>query len=122
MKFSSKIYAKVLLEMISEKKDKNEKKIIDNFFKILEKNRDLKKAKEVISLIEKMYFKKIGKRKVELETARKIDYKNLGGNFLKESDIIEEKINPDLVAGIKIIINDEKQLDFSLKNKLDSIF
>ena len=36
--------------------------------------------------------------------------------------MVKEKINPELIAGIKVMINNNKQLDFSLKNKLDNIF
>ena len=119
MKYKSKIYAEAIADLELESKS-DKKKISDSFLKILQKNGDMKKAKEVISLAENLYFKKTGKRKVILEMARKI--KNISDLFTKKDDVVKEKINPEIVAGIKIIINNEKQLDFSLKNKLDRIF
>lgn len=118
----SKDYAKSLAELIEEDKTSAEqKKLIDGFFKVLKKNGDMKKAKEIIGLAEKLYLQKTGKRKVIFETARKI--KNPLTHWRElVSDVIEEKINPELVAGIKITINNEKQIDFSLKNKLEKIF
>lgn len=40
----------------------------------------------------------------------------------KNGDIVEEKINPILVAGLKVIVNGERQLDMSLAHKLNNIF
>lgn len=120
-KYKSKIYAQALADAVFDKKTE-EKKIIANFLIILEKNRDLKKANEIISLTEELILKKTGNKKIALETARKIDIRNFINKFTNNGDIIEEKINPELIAGIKIIINNDKQLDFSLQKKLQGMF
>jgi F0F1-type ATP synthase delta subunit len=123
MKYKSKIYARALVDLVlSEKGESEIKKKIGNFLKILEKNGDIKKAKEIISLAENLYSKKTGNKKIVLETARKVNLKNISKGIVKNGDIILEKINPELIAGVKIIINNEKQLDNSLKNKLDKVF
>ena len=98
----------------------SQKELISRFLKLLEKNGDFKKAKEIISLAESLYLKKLKRRKIILETARKI--KNLKESFTENGDVVEEKINTDLVAGLKITINGERQLDFSLSKKLNDIF
>ncbi len=121
MRYKSKIYAEVLVDLITGKKVE-ENKIINNFLKLLEKNGDMKKAKEIISLAEAIFLKKTGNKKIILETARKIDTKNIVKDFIKKGDVVEEKINPEIISGIKIIINNEKQLDFSLFKKLNEIF
>ncbi len=102
--------------------DKKSKEVFDNFIKLLERNGDLKKAKEIIQLAEKLYLKKVGSKKVTLESARKINSKDILKKILKEGDFWEEKINTDLIAGIKVIVDGEKQLNYSLKSKLDKIF
>ena len=118
-----KLYALALADVIAKKISlQEEKKVIYNFLKLLEKNGKLKNAKKIISLTQKYYLEKTGNKSIILQTARKTIAKNLLKSLYKEGDIIEEKINPALIAGIKIIINNEKQLDFSLKNKLDNIF
>jgi F0F1-type ATP synthase delta subunit len=33
--------------------------------------------------------------------------------------VVEERIDPELIAGIRIILNDELQFDGSLKHKLN---
>ncbi len=125
MKIKSKIYSKILVDLIIEKKTPAEqKKVIDRFFKFLEKNGDLKKTREIISLSEILLFKKTGDRKITLETARPlVAVSNVKSSLkIKKGDFISNKINPDIIAGIKITVNSEKQLDFSLKSKLDRIF
>lgn len=111
MKHKAKEYAGAIIEM----KKLNYKK----FFHVLEKNGDTKKLKEIAVLVEKMLLQKSGNQKITLETARPLQKKVKVG---RRGDVVEEKINPNLIAGIKIIIDGEKQLDFSLKNKLEQIF
>ena len=72
-----KNYAKALAE-IAEKKHSvaDEKKIVDNFLKVLVKSGSEKKAKEIVELAESMILAKQGKNKITLLTARK----NKSGN------------------------------------------
>ena len=123
MKIKPKIYARVLVDvMMSKKNTGNEKKIVDNFLKLLKKNVDVKNAMEIIRLAEVFILQKTGNKKITLETARDIGRKNIFKEIVRRHDIVEEKIDPELIAGIRITVNGEKQLDFSLKNKLDKIF
>src|SRR3989344_841986 len=123
MKSKPKIYARVLVDvMMSKKNTGNEKKIVDNFLKLLKKNVDVKNAMEIIRLAEVFILQKTGNKKITLETAREIGRKNIFKEIVRRHDIVEEKIDPELIAGIRITVNGEKQLDFSLKNKLDKIF
>jgi len=123
MKIKPKIYARVLVDvMMSKKNTGNEKKIVDNFLKLLKKNVDVKNAMEIIRLAEVFILQKTGNKKITLETAREIGRKNIFKEIVRRHDIVEEKINPELIAGIRVTVNGENQLDFSLKNKLDKIF
>jgi len=119
MKYPAKIYAKALMELMLEK---DTKKQVAAFLDFLAKNGDMKKAGQVIFLAENLFYERTGKRKIIIETARRIEKKNLLKDFFQEGDMVKEKINPELIAGIKVMINNNKQLDFSLKNKLDNIF
>ncbi len=123
MKYKSKIYAEALAGLLSDKKKSpDESKIAKNFLKLLEKNQDMKKAKEIVAMAENLLLKKTGNKKIILETARKVDAKYFIDSFIKKGDIIEEKLNPELIAGIKIIINNEKQFDNSLSGKLKKLY
>lgn len=123
MKYPAKIYAKALVELALKGRGK-EQEIVSGFLNLLKKNNDLQGAKKIGELAQNLYLKKTGKRKIVLEVARKLnkDNRKALGAFAKEGDLVEEKINPDLIAGIKIIINGEKQFDQSVLNKLKKIF
>lgn len=124
-----KIYARALAEIerqqpASAKASARQEKLVENFLKLLEKEGLKKKAKEIVALAEDIILQKQGKRKIIFETARKITagQKKMLHEVAKEGDIIKEKINPDLIAGVKIIINESKQFDGSLQKKLQEIF
>lgn len=136
-KYSPKMYAKALVELISGKQTPADgrsggaglsrvslqiKKNIAGFLDFLAKNGDMKKAGRAVFLAENLFYEKTGQRKIILETARKIEKKNLLKDFFQQGDMVKEKINPELIAGIKIMINSNKQLDFSLSKKLNEIF
>jgi len=118
-----KIYAKTLAEEILSGKVKT-KEAIDNFVKVLATSGLLGKYKEVLEMAENIVLSKQGKRKIVFETARKItsSQKKVLDGVIKQGDIVTEKINPDLIAGVKIIINDSKQFDASMQSKLRDIF
>ncbi len=122
----TKLYAKVLAEVLSTKKelsDAEEKKIVNNFVKLLVDSGYEKKSKEILDLTQDLLLQKQGKRKINFETARKItpSQNKILENFIKKGDVVKESINTKLIAGIKIIINDSKQLDGSLQSKLQKI-
>ncbi len=123
MRYKPKIYAEALAEAILGK-DADEKKILENFLKLLEKNRDMGKAKEIIALAEKIFIKKTGRRYLTIESARKIKAKQKGlvDSVLQKGDIVDEKINKNLLAEKKIIIDNENQFDGSMQKKLDNLF
>lgn len=122
MKYRAKQYAETLVGVMAEKKTlAEEQKTVEKFLKFLEKNGDMKKAKEIVSLAEDLFIKKTGKRKVLIETARKVGPKEFFKTFEKRGDIVREKIDKNLIAGIKITIND-KQLDYSMRKKINELF
>src|SRR3989344_6299195 len=121
MKHSAKKYAKALADTLSEKKV-DESKISANFLKLLERNRDTKYADEIILLAEDLLLKKTGNKRIVLETARAMNNREALGAFVKKKKILEEKLNSNIITGGKIIVDGQKQLDFSLQNKLQKVF
>ena len=121
-KGSTKLYAKVLAEIIFSGKT-DDKKIVNNFVKLLVSSGYEKKSKEILALAEDLLLQKQGKRKITFETARKMTagQKKLADNIINKGDIVKEKINPELIAGIKIIINDLQQFDASMQSRLQKI-
>jgi F0F1-type ATP synthase delta subunit len=116
-----KKYAEALANALSDK-NVDEKVAAKNFVKLLQRNADLKKTRQILALASMLLLKKTGNRKIVLETARPLDSNKFAKSFVKKGDLVEEKINPSLIAGVKIIVDGEKQLDFSLLKKIESIF
>jgi F0F1-type ATP synthase delta subunit len=119
VKYKPKQYAQALAEIMTESKVND--KVVANFLKLLERNNDLKKSKEILNQAENIFVKKSGRRKVVVETARKIDKESVK-KFVKKGDLVYEKIRPELIAGVRIVVDDESQLDFSMKRKLQELF
>lgn len=118
-----KLYAKALADVISVK-GFDEKKVVNNFFKLIISEGLEKKAKEIFNLVEEITLLKQGRRKVVFETARAMNgsQRKLIESIVKKDDVVEEKINPELIAGIKIIINNLRQFDASVQSKLSKLF
>ena len=118
-----KLYAKALAEVVLGE-NVDDKKIVNNFVKILLKNGLEKKAKEIVNLAEEIILEKRGNKKIVFQTARKMTagQKKVLDSVAKKGDIVNEKISPELIAGVKIIINDNKQFDASMAKKLQEIF
>jgi len=134
MKYKTKDYAKALADILSDpafakatagdEKKIDENKISGGFIKLLERQNDLKKSKEIIELAEFLLAKKNNKKLVTFETARKLSeaQRKMLLKSTEAGDIIKEKINPELMAGVKIIVDNEKQLDQTLLKKINSLF
>lgn len=127
-KYKTKLYAKALAEVLvkpafAKATAGEEKNIINNFVKLLISAGLEKKTKEILDLTENLILAEKGKRKITFETARKVtdSQKKLLNNFVEEGDIVKEKINPEIISGVKIIINNERQFDASMQSKLQNI-
>lgn len=121
-KYNEKMYAKVLVDLLLQKNSPAAiKTITENFVRFLVKNGDIKKSDRILFLAESLLYKKTGKRKVLVELARISEKKNILKSFIKNGDVVETRINPDLVAGMKVTVNGVGQLDFSFKKALEQI-
>lgn len=63
-------------------------------------------------------------RWITVETPRlltDVQRKKIEEAFSKK-DYVEERVRPDLIAGMRIVIDEEREFDGSLKRKLDTIF
>jgi len=124
MKYTPRLYAKALTTLLLEKhSEANEKDFLKNLLLLLEKNGDKKHLPEIIRLTERELAAKEGGREVLVETARKIpDLKKKLHHLLKPHDIVKEEINEELLAGARITINGESQIDASMKSQISSLF
>jgi F0F1-type ATP synthase delta subunit len=127
MKYSPHVYAEALVEVLSapatEPGKKTDDELAKNFLALVRKNGDERYLRKILEEASRFARGKSGVRKVTIESARPLipSQKALIAHFVKPGDMVEERIDPDLIAGIKIILNDEMQFDGSLKNKLNRV-
>lgn len=123
MNYSAKLYAKAFTETLLEKDKILVDQKIKNFLELIKKNRDQRKLKEIIRLADKFINQRTGRRKLLIESARPLSPENekIVNTIAKPSDSLEKKVNPDIIAGLKITINDELLLDGSFSKKLTKI-
>ena len=78
----------------------------------------------ILKEVEKQDLREQGLKKVLVETPDPITPQIKKGirEVLGKDILIQEKINPELIAGIKILINDEILVDASAKTQLRKLF
>ncbi|MGB7957354.1 MAG: F0F1 ATP synthase subunit delta [Minisyncoccia bacterium] len=124
MRYSIDQYAKALAAAILEKKPGNEAVIQKNFHELLRRNGEEARAKKILDLTGRLLRAKKGNREVVFESARKLTaaHEKELGKFLKADDQVSLRVNPGLIAGVRVTIDGEHEFDGSLRGKLDKIF
>ena len=143
MNYSPTIFAKSFFLAIKEAPNSEHPKLMKNFLRLLKKYGAEKDAHKIVTILQKMASRAEGTHRISIVTARALDKKTMqavkhlfsadrerpsagaesgfsvGG---KEKNVFTESLNPDLLAGIKITIDDELVLDNSMKRKLKNLF
>lgn len=124
MKYSVKQYASALLAALQGKTGQERGRVIANFFKILQKNADFGKRKSVVQEMRREYFRQNGIATAKVETADGAPehIKKELETALGREVVLEERIDPGILGGIKILIDDETLMDASLKTMIDKAF
>ena len=127
MKYPAHIYAKALIEAMAdvEREGKQaEDAAARSFARLVEKNGDGMHLRKILEEAARMARGKEGIQKVVLESARPLTAKQKKEltRFTEPEDVVQERIDPSLVAGVRIFVDDERELDGSLKGHLDRMF
>ena len=123
MKYSPELYAKAFLEVLNQTGGKEERKIIKRFLAIVGKNGDLGRMEAILLEMEKILVRESGGKFVEVELAR-----DEGGLLEKirksfsRKDHLVTRIRPELLAGTRILIDHEREFDFSFSGRLKKLF
>ena len=123
MKHTSRQYAKAFLAALDLVPKGEEGAACRALIQLVKKNGDTRELDAIVWEAERVFARKKGGRSVFVESARAIDSKSrreLSGRFNK-NDIVREKISPELVAGIRVTINGERELDMSLSGRLSKL-
>lgn len=124
MKYAPKYYAEAFAALTSGPLDPaKETALVKNFLTLIEKNGDMNQIGKIFTETAAALRSKTGRRKVTIETARPIaNLQKEITRLLKKDDVIEEKVDPKLIAGMRVILDDTVQFDGSLQRKLDNLF
>jgi F0F1-type ATP synthase delta subunit len=132
MKYSVHDYAKALDKAIVDSAAgpvAKKEAIVKNFLGLIRKNNDEARMKKILDEAARLARGRHrgqadATRQITIQSARPISkaQEKMLQSFLHAEDIVEYEIDPELVAGVKIIVNDEMQFDGTMKAKLDKIF
>ena len=115
MKYPVSIYARAFLET---------KPDLKKFLSVVAKNGDLPRIDKIVAAIEEQETHDHGGKVVNVEFAREMDeatIKKITKKF-KERDLVSIKVTPSLIAGTRITIDGEQELDGSFQRKINKLW
>lgn len=123
MRYSVNNYVKAFSELLKEAPANRHENISASFIKLLQKTGDIKHKEKIIEAIHKKLVNEKGGKWIDVEVAREsASKKGMLKNKFSDKDHLNFKINPELVAGMRITVNGEEELDNTLQNKLNKLF
>ena len=124
MKYRVAQYAEALFDATDGKSEAEQKKIVKRFVELLVRHRTIGKAHAISVAYEKLTLQKRGMRSVRIETAHSASekLKQEIRTVLGKNIHIEEAVNPHLLGGIKMLVDDEILIDASVKRQIDRMF
>ncbi len=124
MKYRPVQYAKVLNEALVGKTGEGRKRTIVAFLKTLRRYKDTAKLGAILEEVEAEWLSANGITKVQIESAAPLSLrtkKEIESVFGKKL-LLKEEVRPELLAGIKILVNGENLIDATGKRRLERLF
>jgi len=124
MKHSPLIYAQALNSVLADTPKGEEAKVLKDFASTLSRYGDIALADKIAEELEAIITTEAGGRMVTIETARNLPEQEMTAlqKRFGVKDRIKWKVNPELTAGVRIMIDGEHELDMSFAGKLKEIF
>jgi len=120
MKYSLKNYVDAFIQVIEKT---SHQEVVDGLLKLLKKTGDIRHANKITEAIHKKLVNEKGGKWVNVEVARDTALKKEKFRYkFSDKDHIDFNINSELVAGVRITINGEEELNNSLQGKLNKLF
>ena len=120
MKYTIRQYAEALNSALKGKEAAERKKVVGRFLNILRKHRDSARLGRILKEVELLYLKESGLRKVRVEAASPVtdDIRQKVKEILGGKIYLEEEVNPELLAGLRILVDEELFIDASAKRRI----
>jgi|SRR3989344_1380879 len=124
MKYTPEIYAVALRDVVLEAKPSERDAIIRRFVSVVARNGDARKLAAVVKELERKVVHANGGRLITIEYAREMPKRLTDAlkTFFKPNDRVSTYIDPELIAGTRITIDNEYEFDFSLLRRLNKMF
>ena len=127
-KITAQAYAQAFLETSGHALS-DQAKFLKRFIAVIKKNGDWSRAPQIMKAVETAWRRKHERPLVTIESARPLSREQLANlkKGLHDSGKmsafdIEEKLRPELIAGVRLTIDDEQQLDASLQQLMKQVF
>ena len=123
MKYPALHYAKAFAKAF-EAHPHDKEKLVKNFVKLIEKNGDTHQGSKILAATEQLLRPITGARSITFITARPPSeaLKKSLHRLVRSHDVVRENVDPSLMGGVKILINEEEQFDGSLLLKINKLF
>ena len=124
MNYTPRHYALALHHALAGASGENRKKMLERFFRILRTRNLLSRLPRILSHYERYDLARTGMRKVVVESAAPLSpeaRREIKKTFGVRA-AMREALNPSLMAGVAILIDDEILIDASARRQLDRLF
>ncbi|TSC73549.1 MAG: hypothetical protein G01um101470_28 [Parcubacteria group bacterium Gr01-1014_70] len=120
---SASVYAKAFRRALQES-SVNESKLVENVIEAMRHHGNLGRGERIVQRISEELIRNRGGKWVVVESARQLtdSQREKVHEAFRKKDYIEERLRPELVSGIRLVVDGEKEFDGSLKRKLDRLF
>lgn len=124
---TAKIYAKALAKALLTEKKASKKEVerkLSVFLDLVKKQRHGRLLAKIETATIKILAGESGLDRLTIQSARPLSGSSLKAlkKSINQETIWEQKINPELIAGGRILKNDNEQIDFSLIAKIKKVF
>jgi F0F1-type ATP synthase delta subunit len=123
MKYKINQYAEALVSSIEEKQ-KIDTRLVRNLVRVLSKNGDYAKLPAILREAENLYIKRQGLEKLEIESASPLSDETVTTiqKTLPRGSHVIKKVNPKLLGGLTLLLNNSLFIDASAKTRLEKLF
>lgn len=124
MKHTIQTYTAALLSALEGKAPGVQSRILRNFVELVYKSRDQNKLGLILKAVAKKLRKSSGLKEVLIESAAPLtgEAKKEIADIFENKAVIKEFIKPELLAGMRIVVDDELLIDASAKRQLERLF
>jgi len=124
MRYTPHIYAKALLESLAVASHVEHAGVIKRFLAAVRRRGDARHIPNIVDAVQAIERKRVGGRLVEVAFARR-HKKSVLDTFrtlFGKHDEVVFRTEPELVAGLRITIDGERELDHSAARRIKKLF